>query len=312
MKPWWLIITFVALYIATNFTNKYVLSVLKFTYPTIFQGWQTLVGFLMLTVFGRWQYVDTGSIPRSSIKGWLPAGIMYAAVIYAGSKALSKLSIPVFVIFQNMIHITVAVLEWGYLGKIPTFDIQISYLWMLVSALLVWQNDPQFDEGGYIWMCIHIFSSALYNVYTSHISNNIKLSEVSKLYCNYLFALLILVPLMVVLGDAFYARSFPFWFYYRFHVGCLFSGVFGTFLSLSTLKLTDKLSSNAFGWMFLAARILLTFSSVFFFEFYFSTSFLICVMSGIFSDVSYVYTRIIVHDDKATTWTPVPVETEHV
>ncbi|XP_070533191.1 UDP-N-acetylglucosamine transporter TMEM241 homolog [Ptychodera flava] len=308
MAQWLLICTFVGLYIATNFTNKYVLSVLQFTFPTIFQGWQTLVGYLLLTLVGKWQYVDRGSISKSSVKEWLPAGILYVGVIYSGSKALSKLAIPVFVIFQNTTHNTVAFLEWAYLGKIPSFDIQFGLLWMLVSALLVLQTDPQFHVDGYIWMALHVLCSSFYTLYTTHIAKNVKLSEVNKLYCNYFIAVVILIPLVILLGDAFYARNFPFWFYYRFHTGCVFSGIFGTFLNLSMIKLTDILPSTSFNWMTLLARVLLTFLSFFIFEFYFTTSFLICVMSGIFSDIAYVYTRIILHDDKATTWTPTEVE----
>ncbi|KAB0406676.1 hypothetical protein E2I00_018683 [Balaenoptera physalus] len=39
---------FCTCYLASYLTNKYVLSVLKFTYPTLFQGWQTLIGGLLL------------------------------------------------------------------------------------------------------------------------------------------------------------------------------------------------------------------------------------------------------------------------
>ncbi|RLW13347.1 hypothetical protein DV515_00000200 [Chloebia gouldiae] len=54
---------------------RYVLSVLQFTYPTLFQG--------------------------SEILSWLPASVLFVGIIYAGSRALSRLPIPVFLTMHN-------------------------------------------------------------------------------------------------------------------------------------------------------------------------------------------------------------------
>ncbi|XP_072708735.1 UDP-N-acetylglucosamine transporter TMEM241 isoform X6 [Ciconia boyciana] len=51
-------LAFCLFYLASCFTNKYVLSVLKFTYPTLFQGWQTLVGGLLLHVSWKLGWVE--------------------------------------------------------------------------------------------------------------------------------------------------------------------------------------------------------------------------------------------------------------
>ncbi|MEE6464241.1 hypothetical protein FKM82_006217 [Ascaphus truei] len=56
-------LTYCCFYLASYFTNKYVLSVLKFTYPTLFQGWQTFVGGLLLHVCWKlgWVEINTSS-----------------------------------------------------------------------------------------------------------------------------------------------------------------------------------------------------------------------------------------------------------
>ncbi|KAK1795395.1 hypothetical protein P4O66_010571 [Electrophorus voltai] len=55
---------------------QYVLSVLKFTYPTLFLG--------------------------SVAVSWLPGSVLFLGNIYAGSKALSILPIPFFFVLQNV------------------------------------------------------------------------------------------------------------------------------------------------------------------------------------------------------------------
>uniref|UniRef100_A0A8C3J6L5 Transmembrane protein 241 n=1 Tax=Calidris pygmaea TaxID=425635 RepID=A0A8C3J6L5_9CHAR len=94
-------LAFCLFYLASCFTNKYVLSVLKFTYPTLFQGWQTLVGGLLLHVSWKLGWVEINLCSRSEILSWLPASVLFVGIIYAGSRALSRLPIPVFLTVHN-------------------------------------------------------------------------------------------------------------------------------------------------------------------------------------------------------------------
>ncbi|XP_013359147.1 PREDICTED: transmembrane protein 241 isoform X8 [Chinchilla lanigera] len=90
-----------ACYPASYLTNKYVLSVLKFTYPTLFQGWQVLVGGLLLHLSWRRGWVEMHGGSRSDVLTWLPASMLFVGIIYAGSRALSRLPVPVFLILHN-------------------------------------------------------------------------------------------------------------------------------------------------------------------------------------------------------------------
>ncbi|XP_068788454.1 UDP-N-acetylglucosamine transporter TMEM241 isoform X8 [Struthio camelus] len=94
-------LAFCLFYLASCFTNKYVLSVLKFTYPTLFQGWQTLVGGLLLHVSWKLGWVEISLCSRSDILSWLPASVLFVGIIYAGSRALSRLPIPMFLTVHN-------------------------------------------------------------------------------------------------------------------------------------------------------------------------------------------------------------------
>nr|KAG5694417.1 hypothetical protein BaRGS_017450 [Batillaria attramentaria] len=84
---------FCTLFVSTNFVNKYVLSVLRFTYPTIFQGWQTLVGVVvlkMLIAAGQVEPLLKG-MGRQDVAPWIPGMMMFLVSIYSGSRALANL-----------------------------------------------------------------------------------------------------------------------------------------------------------------------------------------------------------------------------
>ncbi|NP_001016467.1 transmembrane protein 241 [Xenopus tropicalis] len=94
-------LTFCCFYLSSYFTNKYVLSILKFTYPTLFQGWQTLVGGLILHICWKVGWLEINYNSRSDVVVWLPGCALFVGIIYAGSRALSRLSIPVFFTLHN-------------------------------------------------------------------------------------------------------------------------------------------------------------------------------------------------------------------
>ncbi|TRY91396.1 hypothetical protein DNTS_013522 [Danionella cerebrum] len=97
-----LALVFCTFFTASYLTNKYVLSVLKFTFPTIFQGWQTLSGTLLLLVTWKLGLVEFNGFSRSATFSQLPGCILFIGNIYAGSKALSLLPIPFFFVLQNV------------------------------------------------------------------------------------------------------------------------------------------------------------------------------------------------------------------
>ncbi|TKS87925.1 Transmembrane protein 241 [Collichthys lucidus] len=55
-------LAFSFIFVVSYFTNKFVLSVLKFTYPTLFQGWQTFIGAVLLLLSGKLGWVEMSRI----------------------------------------------------------------------------------------------------------------------------------------------------------------------------------------------------------------------------------------------------------
>uniref|UniRef100_A0AC11DVF9 Transmembrane protein 241 n=1 Tax=Ovis aries TaxID=9940 RepID=A0AC11DVF9_SHEEP len=116
-------LTFCTCYLAAYLTNKYVLSVLKFTYPTLFQGWQTLVGGLLLHVSWKLGWVEINSRSRSDVLTWLPASVLFVGIIYAGSRALSRLAIPVFLTLHNAAEVIICGHQKCFRKEDHSFDI---------------------------------------------------------------------------------------------------------------------------------------------------------------------------------------------
>uniref|UniRef100_A0A665X2C4 Transmembrane protein 241 n=1 Tax=Echeneis naucrates TaxID=173247 RepID=A0A665X2C4_ECHNA len=143
-------------FVVSYFTNKFILSVLKFTYPTLFQGWQTFIGAVLLLLFGKLGWVEMSRITRSAALPWLPASLLFVGNIYAGSRALSQIDIPYFFTLQNSSHVVShVILKLVHRGKRQRLKF-ISICLMLLSAINLPLCDPQFDFRGYLWAIGHV------------------------------------------------------------------------------------------------------------------------------------------------------------
>ncbi|XP_006903117.1 PREDICTED: transmembrane protein 241 [Elephantulus edwardii] len=245
-------LTFCACYLASYLTNKYVLSVLKFTYPTLFQGWQTLVGGLLLHISWRLGWVEISSNSRSEVLTWLPASLLFVGMIYAGSRALSRLTIPVFLTLHNVAEVIICGYQKCFL-KEKTSPVKIcSALFLLAAAGCLPFNDSQFDPDGYFWAIIHVFCVGFYKILQKSQKPNL-LSDIDQQYLNYIFSVVLLSCASHPTGDLFSVLEFPFLYFYRFHSSCCASGFLGFFLMFSTMKLRSTLApGQCAAWIFFA------------------------------------------------------------
>ncbi|XP_025914402.1 transmembrane protein 241 isoform X3 [Apteryx rowi] len=231
-------LAFCLFYLASCFTNKYVLSVLKFTYPTLFQG--------------------------SDILSWLPASALFVGIIYAGSRALSRLPIPVFLTVHNAAEVITCGFQ-KFVQKEQTSLLKVcSSLFLLVAAVCLPLCDTQFDPNGYLWAFIHLICLGAYKVFHK-LWKPSSLSDLDQQYINYVFSVVLLASASHPAGDLFTALDFPFLYFYRFHSSCCASGLLGFFLMLHTAKLKNSTTSGQYAaWSFLAKVITASLSPLFF------------------------------------------------
>ncbi|XP_064652028.1 UDP-N-acetylglucosamine transporter TMEM241 homolog [Lineus longissimus] len=240
-------IFFTVLFITTYFVNKYVLSVLRFTYPCIFQGWQTLVGAVMLKTLHSTHHIEMNlkEADRYSFLGSVPSSVFFVVAIYSGSKALSKLAIPFFLTVHNVIAFVNSlgdfIINRELIHPIRYFMVVV----ILMSAMFIGHIDPQYDFDGYVWMVVHVISMGVYNVYSNTFGPHlVGLGGLEKLLICYVVSCIVLGPSSYFLGDALRASQFPFFHFYKFYIGCILSGVCGCLLNMCAIYMRETGSSG--------------------------------------------------------------------
>ncbi|XP_032808529.1 UDP-N-acetylglucosamine transporter TMEM241 isoform X2 [Petromyzon marinus] len=262
-----------SLYVASILTNKYVLSVLKFTYPTLFQGWQTLIGGLLLHAGWRLGYLELSTLSGTVVVSWFPGALLYVAVIYAGSRALSLLPVPTFLLLQNASEVVLCLCSAVLCReKIPLVRLTSLLLITLSSGGLLF-CDVQFDPGGYVWALLHFVCAGIYKAFSYEHSKSQSLSVVA------------LLPSSHPLGDLLGAAEFPFLYFYRFHTGCLASGILGFLFVVTGDRLKACISSADFSMWLLAGKMYACALSTVLFETTLTTWMGICLLLGLVSEV---------------------------
>ncbi|XP_021345588.1 transmembrane protein 241-like [Mizuhopecten yessoensis] len=182
---------FCFLFLVTNFVNKYVLSVLEFKYPTIFQGWQTFVGFLVIRMCVVTKHLPSMLTDKETIRHravmWIPGMMLFVSVIYSGSKALANLTLPVFLSLQNLVTVINCTTQMAISRKLMSLFSYLMLMLVVISSLGAVNSDPQFNADGYFWMCVHIVSTGVLQIFSKLTKARLKISSHEKLYCNYIY-----------------------------------------------------------------------------------------------------------------------------
>uniref|UniRef100_A0A3B4BB26 Transmembrane protein 241 n=1 Tax=Periophthalmus magnuspinnatus TaxID=409849 RepID=A0A3B4BB26_9GOBI len=71
----------------------------------VFIRWQTLIGAVLLLLCVKLGWLEMSHINRSAALSWLPGSLLFVGNIYSGSRALSRMDIPLFFTFQNSSHV---------------------------------------------------------------------------------------------------------------------------------------------------------------------------------------------------------------
>ncbi|CAI5673729.1 transmembrane protein 241 isoform X1 [Oreochromis niloticus] len=284
-------LAFSLVFVVSYFTNKFVLSVLNFTYPTLFQGWQTFIGAILLIVSGKLGWVEINRITRSAALSWFPGSLLFVGNIYAGSRALSRLDIPFFFTLQNCSHAVSYMIFKVIRREQKTQWLKfISLCLMLLSAINLPFYDPQVDHSSYLWAVCHLACVGAYRVFQVH-RKSVSLSDLEQQCINYLFSVLLLAVAAHPTGDLTGALEFPSLQSHTFHCGCCASALLGFLLRLATVKLKSGLSFEHFGvWIFLS-KVTAMLLSPFIFSVNSNASSLLCVVVSHVGEALLIYSE---------------------
>ncbi|XP_041817912.1 transmembrane protein 241 isoform X2 [Chelmon rostratus] len=283
-------LAFSFVFVVSYFTNKFVLSVLKFTYPTLFQGWQTFIGAVLLLLSGKLGWVEMSRITRSAALSWLPGSLLFVGNIYAGSRALSRTDIPFFFTLQNSSHVVSYIILKVVQREKAQWLKFISLCLMLLSAINLPFYDPQFDHTGYLWAVGHLFCVGAYRVFQVRYKPS-NLSDLEQQCINYLFSVLLLAIAAHPTGDLMGALEFPSLQSHTFHCGCCASALLGFLLLLATVKLKSGFSlEHLEAWIFLSKVTAMSLSP-FIFYMDINAPALVCVVVSHAAEALLVYSE---------------------
>ena len=228
------LLLFAALYTCSIHINKYILSVLGFMYPTVFQGWQTLVAVIILRIMSN----DLSSINWNSFISYLPDFICHVGAIVTGSKALSAMPVPVMISVSNSILGTETLVRILYKEdkKCHPLGIGASLLCVL-SSMYLFYADPILSKMGLssLWMLLHIICVGAQSFMVDEgVSSSF--SYFDKLFYRNLFSVVVLAPSSLYLEEAFEALHFQETRQVSFVVGCILSGILGALVSVLKIK----------------------------------------------------------------------------
>lgn len=224
------------------FINKYVLSILGFRYPTIFQGWQTLTGlvvFKILTLVSKKTFQVT-SVDRAAFISLLPGFLFFTTSIISASKALSGVPVPIFVSVFNTLPALIYLLDRviAKTGAPPASPLQFGASICTLatgSVLVLSQISLDFSDSAYFWLVVGVVTSAAYCLHCR--IADARYDSWDKLYYNSVFSVIVLAPASFYLEEAFEALNFHHDRQELFLLGCVGSAVLGAAANLYSVRL---------------------------------------------------------------------------
>ncbi|XP_047735459.1 transmembrane protein 241 isoform X2 [Hyalella azteca] len=184
----------------------------------------------------------------------LPSFLFFVAGIVASSKALANISVGMFLCLHNTLCSVLYLLEVfpsmrreGNISNPPpqlkaVAETSISRIGVLAALLtlltalaaVISDLEINFSESPYLWLMVSLSCVAVQRLH-SRIADA-RYTDVDRLYCCYVFSVVVLAPASLYLEEAFEVLHFPHASRLDFMGACLLVGVLALLLSLHTIK----------------------------------------------------------------------------
>ncbi|KAI8511011.1 hypothetical protein Bbelb_119270 [Branchiostoma belcheri] len=276
-----IIYIFSASYISAILCNKYVLSVLQFTLPTLFQGWQTFTAATTIFAAHYSGHLQVRRLTPGGVVEWLPASLSFIGIIYAGSRALSHIPIPMFLLIRNSVESSIEISRWIVQRTVPGVQKLVGSVLTVLSAAALWQVDPQYDREGYIWLFYHMVFLVGYKLYAEFKST--ELSSMEKLWCNSITSVVLLAPGSILLGHVQDAWDFPLLTHTHFHLAFLASGPLAACVGITGILVQE--GTKFPDYISCTVKTLTILMSLMVFHVTLTTTAFLCILTGIAGEV---------------------------
>lgn len=254
----------VLLSVLSILVNKYVLSVLLFTYPALFQGWQCALVVLCLLVSSYHQHGHLSIPATHDIANCLPSATAFSLSIYSGSRALQQLSVIVYCSLAGIVDTIMAVADAFIQGRpsvmwlLPLASMQLLSIFLLLYA----DVDISVNWNGYLWMGVSCVSACLSRFLRKLTPGTSAVEDAGRAVVDHVISVVLLLLYSFASRQAVTAWDFTHKYNTRFHAGLVGSGLLCGFFA--TVKL--KLSSQSVLSVILGMRILASLLSLVLFK----------------------------------------------
>lgn len=226
--------------------NKHVLWELRFTYPTIFQSWQMFVASFFLISFHLIGYVQLESLSKGALISWLPAVIFFTISIYSGSKGLARLPVPVFsIIQQKLTYFGLQLINvWRSNNKRCSLFHIVTITESIVFVFIIMTFNTELQLLDYKWLLIHCSSMFFYSFHALCLVKK-PIADINKMTINSSASIVILLLFGYASGETITVFEFQYLYHGHFHLACVGSGVFGTFIMISYCHLCHHVTPSS-------------------------------------------------------------------
>ena len=230
------------------------LAIIVFPFTNMLLVLQNAVTVILLLLTYRFFPSALESLPTINVhvlKVWLPAVFLFVTMLTSSLFALMHISVPTLIVIRNLSTLVVAVLEYFVLNN-RINNLSIATLFgILLGAIFYAMHDLTFSIRGYIWLCVNVSATSLYQVYIKKVVCLPMMKDIGAIglsYYNNLISLPILIFLACIMGEYKVLVSYmgAIFFPKIKSIGIvLFSCILGFLLSTTAFALNKLISATS-------------------------------------------------------------------
>lgn len=214
---------------------------------------QAAVGVLVLELAKARKLIQYDPYNSEIAKKWAPVTFFFVSMLYTATRATAGLPIHIVTVFKNVTNIIIVAGEWHLFGEKVGGLVIASLLVMLMGAVMSSYSDVGGRANvstlsGYFWMVLNCGSTAGYVLYMRYATSksSLKISKFGMAFYNNLISVPLIVPPMMLNGEAFTIWSNPLLSNVNFNMLLLFSGVVGVGLNLASFWCVSVTSATTY------------------------------------------------------------------
>ena len=229
-------------------TNKWLASTLDVNAHISLLLMQNFVATMMVA---SCKAVGIVSYPAFDVKvalQWRPVDVCFVLMLSTSFVAMRFLSVPMITVFKQLANLLTVCGEFYFFSKPVTSGVLLSFLVMILGAVLAAANDLDFSAAGYLWQAANCVATSSYVLYLKHATHTIDVSKFGLVFYNNLLSLPLLAAIALahgefpVLVDAYARGAID----SQFFAVNAFAGTLGLFLNLASVWCVAATSATTY------------------------------------------------------------------